>query len=168
MTHYDLSSDDGQYSVDVVRSGEDYEASVSGRGYTMRLKQGAAPGSFVAEFSDKPVPVTVVEVTPQRVELVIGGARLVYRPRTTAVEQRPSGPLPPPKQAGVVAAPMPGKVTGALVQEGEQVKAGDPLVMIESMKMEVAVRADRDGEVAEILVKEGEAVKRGQGLVRLR
>ena len=38
---------------------------------------------------------------------------------------------------------------------------------IESMKMEVAVRADRDGVVAEILAKEGAAVKRGQGLVRL-
>ena len=140
---------------------------VSNRGCRLRLKQGATPNSFVAEFSDKPVPVTVVDASPQRVELVIGGERLVYRLRASTVEQRPSSSLPPPKLAGVISAPMPGRVTGTLVKEGEQVKLGDPLVMIESMKMEVAIRADRDGEVAEVLVKEWDAVKRGQGLVRL-
>jgi biotin carboxyl carrier protein len=120
----------------------------------------------VAEFSSKPIRVTVVESNPNRVELVIGGEHFVYRTKASAAEQKPS-PSSPPRDAGVVMAPMPGRVTGALVREGEQVKAGDPLVTIESMKMEVAVRADRDGVVTEILAKEGAAVKRGQGLVRL-
>jgi biotin carboxyl carrier protein len=62
---------------------------------------------------------------------------------------------------------MPGKVIGALVKLGEKVKNGDPLIIIESMKMEIAIRADKDGEVLEILVMEGNPVKRGQGLVRL-
>ncbi len=163
-----MSGDDAKYAVDIVRSGDDYEASVAGRRYTLRLKHGTEPASFIAEFSDKPVQVTVVDVAPQRVVLVISGERLVYRAWATVMEQRSSDLLPLHKQAGVVAAPMPGRVTGALVKEGERVKAGDPLVMIESMKMEVAVRADRDGEVAEILVNEGETVKRGQGLMRLR
>lgn len=42
---------------------------------------------------------------------------------------------------------MPGKVIGALIKRGEKVKAGDPLVIPESMKMEIAVRSDRDAEV---------------------
>ena len=166
MTRYELSGDDGQFSVEVVKSGEGYEVTVSGRGYRLGLKPGTIAGSFVAEFSNKPVRVTVVEANPRRVELVIAGERFVYRPQASSVEQRPSL-ISPPRDAGVVLAPMPGRVTGALVKEGEQVKAGDPLVTIESMKMEVAVRADRDGVVAEILAKEGSAVKRGQGLVRL-
>jgi len=62
---------------------------------------------------------------------------------------------------------MPGKVIGTLVKNGENVKTGDPLVILESMKMEIAVRSDRDAEVQEILVEEGASVKRGQGLVRL-
>jgi biotin carboxyl carrier protein len=56
---------------------------------------------------------------------------------------------------------------GALVRRGETVKAGDPLIIFESMKMKIAVRSDRDSEIAEILVEDGDPVKRGQGLVRL-
>ena len=67
----------------------------------------------------------------------------------------------------LMVAPMPGKVIRALVKKGERVKAGGPLIILESMKMEIAVRVDRDAEVSEILVEEGASVKRGQGLVRL-
>ncbi len=89
--------------------------------------------------------------------------------------QRPAADLglgAPAAQPGapakdLVVAPMPGKVVGALVRKGEKVKAGDPLVILESMKMEIAVRSDRDAEVAEILAADGASVKRGQGLVRL-
>ena len=63
---------------------------------------------------------------------------------------------------------MPGRVIGTLVKKGEKVKAGDPLVIIESMKMETAVRADREGEVEETMVEEGATVKRGQALVRFK
>jgi biotin carboxyl carrier protein len=62
---------------------------------------------------------------------------------------------------------MPGKVIGALVKQGDSVRAGDPLVILESMKMQIAVRSDRDAEVSQILVEDGASVRRGQGLVRL-
>ncbi|MDG6938564.1 MAG: acetyl-CoA carboxylase biotin carboxyl carrier protein subunit [Nitrososphaerota archaeon] len=62
---------------------------------------------------------------------------------------------------------MPGKVTGALVQEGEQVKAGDPLVMIESMKMEIPVEADASGEVLELHAAPGDFIEEGDTLISL-
>jgi biotin carboxyl carrier protein len=68
---------------------------------------------------------------------------------------------------GLIPAPIPGKVVGSLVKKGERVKSGDPLVILESMKMEIAVRSDREAIVREILVTDGDSVKRGQGLVRL-
>ena len=69
--------------------------------------------------------------------------------------------------AGLILSPMPGKVVGSLVKKGDRVELGDPLVILESMKMEIAVRSDRQGVVREILVADGDSVKRGQGLVRL-
>ena len=63
---------------------------------------------------------------------------------------------------------MPGRIIGVMTKQGEKVKAGDPLVIVESMKMETVIRSDRDAEVAQILVAEGSAVKRGQALVRFR
>jgi biotin carboxyl carrier protein len=137
--------------------------------YRITLKRRPGSDSLVAEVSDKPVKVVLLEADPQRVEMVLGGERLSFQ-RPAAALSLPSQPTQPQvasDQRGLVVAPMPGKVIGTLVKEGEKVKAGDPLLILESMKMEVAVRADRDSEVLEILVKEGSSVKRGQGLVKL-
>ena len=58
-----------------------------------------------------------------------------------------------------IVAPMPGKIVRVLVQLGEAVRAGQPLVVVEAMKMENELRAGRDGTVAEIRVKAGALVE---------
>ncbi len=60
-----------------------------------------------------------------------------------------------------------GNVWKVEVTAGQQVKAGDTLAIIESMKMEIPVEAPRDGVVAEILIKEGEAIAEGDTVVVL-
>ncbi|WP_182084364.1 acetyl/propionyl/methylcrotonyl-CoA carboxylase subunit alpha [Aureimonas sp. ME7] len=67
----------------------------------------------------------------------------------------------------VIAAPMPGVVTGLLVAVGDAVAAGDPMVVLEAMKMEHTLRAPRDGVVAEVLVEVGRQVEDGDVLVTL-
>ena len=169
MTHYDLTGEDGPFTVDLVPDGDGYRVDINGQEYALKLKKGATPNSFVAEFSDKPVGVTLLEASPHRIEMRIGGERLSYQRPTEALPQPAAVAVPQASttRKDLVTAPMPGKVIGTLVKPGEKVSAGDPLVILESMKMEVAVRADRDGEVKEILASEGSVVKRGQGLVRL-
>ena len=54
------------------------------------------------------------------------------------------------------------------VKVGQRVAAGDAVVILESMKMEMPVEAEDDGEVAEILTTEGAAVAEGAVLVRLK
>jgi urea carboxylase len=61
-----------------------------------------------------------------------------------------------------------GSVWKLSVTSGSQVKLGDPLLIIESMKMEVVIEAPADGQVVEVLVKEGASVLPGQFLVTLR
>lgn len=136
--------------------------------YLLSLKKGADPNTFVVEVADKPFSVTLLEANGQVVRISLSGERFSFqRPAPAVVEPKPGTPAAS-AQKGVVASPMPGKVIGTLVKKGEKVRAGDPLVIIESMKMEIAVRSDRDGEVEETLVAEGAAVKRGQALVKLR
>ena len=64
-----------------------------------------------------------------------------------------------------IVAPMPGKIIRVLVRSGEGVHAGQPLVVVEAMKMENELRADRDGTVAEIHAREGMSVDAGVLLV---
>jgi propionyl-CoA carboxylase alpha chain len=56
--------------------------------------------------------------------------------------------------------PMPGLVTALSVTEGQEVKAGEPLAVVEAMKMENVLSAERDGVIAKILVKKGDSLAR--------
>jgi propionyl-CoA carboxylase alpha chain len=54
--------------------------------------------------------------------------------------------------------PMPGLVRSILVAEGQAVRAGDPLAVVEAMKMENLLRAERDGTIAAVHVREGDVL----------
>ncbi len=168
MTRYELSGADGTYIVEVTPEGEGFRISTRDRSYFLRLRKGTSEGSITAEVADKPIRVTLREADSQRVELVIGGERLTFTrlTQTPGSAQTKQAPFAPP--TGVLVAPMPGRVISLMTENGEEVEAGDPLVVIESMKMETAIRSDRKGTVEEILVTEGSTVKRGQPLVRFR
>jgi biotin carboxyl carrier protein len=66
-----------------------------------------------------------------------------------------------------VLAPMPGKVLDVLVRVGQQVAAGDPLVVLEAMKMETVASADAAATVTRVHVQTGSTVEPGQPLVDL-
>lgn len=91
-----------------------------------------------------------------------------------APQQPVSAPAPQPAAAPVVpkAAPaaagkieikasVPGKVIGIETSVGQSVKAGDNVLILESMKMEIPVVAPEDGTIASILASEGDDVENG-------
>lgn len=69
--------------------------------------------------------------------------------------------------AAHVPAPMPGMVVTVSVKPGQKVRAGDPLVSIEAMKMESQIRAERDATVRAVSVKSGDVVAARDLLVEL-
>ena len=64
-------------------------------------------------------------------------------------------------------APMPGQVLKILVTAGQHISAGDPLLILEAMKMEQTLRASMDGVVEAVLVKQGDVVAPGDVLVHI-
>ena len=71
------------------------------------------------------------------------------------------------KEAGRLTAPMPGKVIAYLVKRGDAIKTGQPLAVLEAMKMEHTIAAPRDGTVAELLFAPGDQVSEGGELLTL-
>ncbi len=97
----------------------------------------------------------------------LGGRRL-----TVAVEDeraravRELAGTPDPAAGGrSLRAPMPGLVVRVLVEPGQEVEAGTPLVVVEAMKMENELRAEAGGRVTEVPVEEGQTVNQDDLLV---
>ena len=95
--------------------------------------------------------VTTGDVT--HVDSALGHSALVEDPRFPV----PGSAL----AAGSLVAPMPGTVIRVAVEPGDEVKAGDVLVVLEAMKMEHGIKADADGTVGEVLVTTGQQVDAG-------
>jgi len=93
----------------------------------------------------------------------LGGAThaLVWRSPLPELQARSSGQRS-------LAAPMPGQVIAVLVEEGQAVRSGDPLLVLAAMKMEHTLRAPRDGVVAALRFGRGAQVPAGAVLLELR
>jgi acetyl/propionyl-CoA carboxylase alpha subunit len=98
--------------------------------------------------------------------VIVAGGLALYRGwayRLAADDQQPVAAA----AAGSLAAPMPGTVQRVLVEEGDEVSAGQVLVLLEAMKMELSVVAPAAGVVTAVLVAAGELVSAGQRLIEV-
>ncbi len=71
------------------------------------------------------------------------------------------------ERGGVVKAPMPGLVVRVLVAEGDRVRPGQGLVVLEAMKMENELKAPAEGVVSRIAASQGQAVDKGAVLITI-
>jgi biotin carboxyl carrier protein len=69
------------------------------------------------------------------------------------------------KKVNDIKAPMPGLILEINVKEGQEVKEGDPLLILEAMKMENVITSPRDGVIKSIDVKKGETVDKNSLLI---
>ena len=136
-----------------------------------------APGYRNNPFETSPEPAKVISIQPGRVRVEIDNAQHAFDiaeddrrywaghymfPRVSRYPASESA-----ASAETASSPMPGKVLRILTTQGSEVKAGDPLVVLEAMKMEQTIRAHLGGVVEEILVTTGQVVAPGQTLIRI-
>ncbi|OAN88207.1 oxaloacetate decarboxylase subunit alpha [Marinobacter sp. EhC06] len=80
---------------------------------------------------------------------------------------RSSGGRATATKEGHVTTSMPGNIVDVLVKEGDEVQAGDPVLIIEAMKMETEVKATTAGKVAGVFIAKGDRVVPGEVLVEI-
>lgn len=102
----------------------------------------------------------------------VGGA--VSAPVSRPASAPAAAPKAAPKAAPAVAAgsktitaPMPGTILSIKVKQGDSVKKGQLLLMLEAMKMENEIKSGVDGVIASIAVKQGDSVNTGQVLIEI-
>ena len=107
-------------------------------------------------------------------EFEVNGNRREIRIRDKTIQQESGAAAAPgvrmadPDKAGEIGASIPGNVLKLLASEGDVVKAGQSLAVIEAMKMETVVTAPVDGVVEALFASEGKQVRTGQLLMVLR
>ena len=130
-----------------------YKVTLNNRVYEVEVEEGEA--MLVDEYA-LAAPAAPVSVAP------------VAAPAAAAAPVAPAAPAAPAGSlaAGeIVKSPMPGNVLKINVAQGQQVKEGDVLLILEAMKMENEVVSPKAGTVAQVVVAKGAVVETGSALV---
>jgi biotin carboxyl carrier protein len=101
----------------------------------------------------------------ETLEVLVGSRRVLAKVET--LQRRLSHRNKPSQDEGALTAPMPGLVVDVLVNANDQVEEGQTLVVLESMKMQMQLRALHAGKVQQVAVRTGDQVEKGNLLVSI-
>ena len=145
----------------------EYEYEINGRNYKVIIDEVLEGDSAVVQVNGETYQVSILSQPSMAAPSVASPA---------APGPSPAAVAPPPKAApkpaaaaggGAVTAPMPGTVLKILVNTGDDVTAGQPVMIIEAMKMENEIKANSTGKVTQILVSSGDNVAAGAPLLNI-
>jgi propionyl-CoA carboxylase alpha chain len=149
-----------RHEVEIEPEGEGFAIAFSD-GPRLAVESSWKPGEPVWAGSVGTSAVAVqVRPIPNGVRLSHAGAATDARVYT-AREAELAALMPDKVASGAGKAllcPMPGLVKAITVRQGQEVKAGEPLAIVEAMKMENVLRAERDGTIARVVASEGESL----------
>ena len=140
---------------------------------------------FKFTIAGQPYDTTVNEIEPNVCEVTVNGTVfqveiekqetvkkkpvVAPRPAATGAATTAAKPAAAPASAGttVVKSPLPGSIVKVMVQAGQEIKKGDTLLTMESMKMENVIASEVTGKVKSVLVQPGQNVMQDDKLVEI-
>ena len=146
-----------------------YQITIGGRTFEVRLLSDPHQDRVEVEVDGQPLVVDVQDLgSDEAGPEPAGPGPLTAASMASPVRDPAAAPVSAPPAAAsarTVAAPLPGVVKSVAVGPGQRVSPGDPLLVIEAMKMDNVIRASREGVVDAVHVAEGHRVAHGQPMI---
>lgn len=133
--------------------------------YTVRI----AATSYEVEIDDIQARPVIARVDGQEFEVSPeNGVKPAAQKEAQEIKrvELPQSPTSPAVSINELTAPLPGVVIEIFAKAGEQIEAGQVVLIIEAMKMKNSIRSTRAGKIVEVLVNAGQTVAHKQALVR--
>ena len=160
MTIYRVSIGKREYMVDVT----DHQVSVNGEPMQAELDSLNEGGLYVLRGGSRSREMHLHALSQKAYAILVNGRHVIAQvEKATSRMRRSSAHV----DAGDLRAPMPGVVIEVLVKEGQLVEAGDTLVVLESMKMQMRLRAPIPGRVVKVLASARAQVEKDTLLVQI-
>lgn len=121
---------------------------------------------LISQFNDTRTTATIIPAG-HKLHIFTSGKHYQLDQKPSAIDVDDSGAAGGGAAADKMVSPMPARVLEVRVKEGDQVTAGQVCCVLESMKMEINVRAGRDGVIGKVGAEKGMTVEEGQVLVVL-
>ncbi len=160
---YDIIVDGKTHQVELTRGEKTWRCKVDGQALEADATLTARDVLSVL-VGDKAYEIKRERSLQGELHMVIGSARYavdVQDPRSLRTRRAIAGAEAGPQK---VKAPMPGKIVRVLVNENDEVKAGQGIVVMEAMKMQNEMKSPKDGRVQKILTADGSTVNAGDTL----
>jgi biotin carboxyl carrier protein len=113
-------------------------------------------------FDNSYCEIRVLESTSTDLKILLNGNPLTLKKHSKLAEilEKSSGRGGGGSSQNSISSQIPGRVISVSISKGDSVKKGDNIVVLESMKMQVAIKSPRDGVIKELKVKEGQSISR--------
>ena len=160
MTLYNVAFGNREYQVQI--NGE--KATVNGEPVGATIQPLNRDGLHLLRRGNSAVELHLSTQDDETLQVLVSGRRMVARITNPLHRGRTHGQTNKP---GELVAPMPGLIIESLVQEGDLVEEDQPLVVMESMKMQMQIRSPQSGKVTCMQVKAGQQVEKGAILVKV-
>ncbi|GFZ48038.1 pyruvate carboxylase [Saitozyma sp. JCM 24511] len=155
--------DDREVTVRILPSG--YEVEVDGSGTVDRASASLKDRTeLVTQWSDTRLASTIIPSGGHKLHIFDSGRQYVLHHTPSEVEADSAATT---QTANAMTSPMPATVIEVRVKPGDKVEANQVVCVLESMKMEINIRAGRDGVVGAVNVEKGQVVEEGAVLVAL-
>ena len=152
------------HQLQLERTEHEVKATVDSRSYTLEVR--SLPDGSLLLLHDGKVLEGRVSFAPgsdDRARVSLGGREFEFTVRDPKRLAHQGAAAAGEGKAQLVAM-MPGKVVGVLVEEGQEVEANQPILVVEAMKMQNEMRSPRAGVLRDVRVKTGDTVNGGDVL----
>ncbi|HAX94254.1 MAG TPA: acetyl-CoA carboxylase biotin carboxyl carrier protein subunit [Bacteroidales bacterium] len=163
---YALSSENRRFSFNLPLK---HTIRIGKRRYEVKLKSDEKYGTYIL-WKNRKYPVEIVRSRQNRYEILFNDISYTFTIETPFSLKR----MKVLKTAGgktgpeLIKAPMPGKIIDVLVREGTGVLRGEPLLVLEAMKMQNEIQSPVNGHITRVLAKSGTNVMKDDLLIEIK